>query len=54
MQLSVEYHVKHTKEKVVEQLCDGRNGPVPQEGKMPPVEGGHQTGDQQPVWKTPP
>ena len=41
MQLSVEYHVRHAKEKVVEQSFDGRNGPAPQEGKMPCVEGGH-------------
>ena len=54
MQSSVKNLVEHTKEKIVEQLCDGRNGPAPQEGKMPCVEGGHQTGDQQSVWKTPP
>ena len=41
MQLLVEYHIEHAKEKVVEQLCDGRNGLVPEEGKMPRVEGGH-------------
>ena len=41
------------KETVVEQLCDGKNGPAPQEGKTPRVEGGHQTGDQQQAWKTP-
>ncbi len=41
MQLSVEYLVGHVKEKVVEQLCDGRNGLAPQEGKMPHVESGH-------------
>ena len=49
MQSLVEYHVEHAKETVVEQLCDGRNQPAPQEGKTPCVEGGHQTGDQHPV-----
>ena len=41
MQSSVEYHVGHAKEKVVEQSCDGRKGLAPQEGKMPCDEGGH-------------
>ena len=47
MQSLVEHPVEHAKEKVVEQLCDGRNGPAPQEGKTPRVEGRHQTGDHQ-------
>jgi hypothetical protein len=44
---TVEYHIKHTKETAVEQLCDGRNRPAPQEGKTPHVGGRHQTGNQQ-------
>ncbi len=41
MQLLVEYLVRHVKEKVVEQLCDGMIGLATQGGKMPCVEGGH-------------
>ncbi len=41
MQSLVEYLVGHVKEKVVEQLCDGRNELAPQGGKMPRGEGGH-------------
>jgi hypothetical protein len=41
MQLLVEYLIGPVKEKLVEQLCDGKIGLAPQGGKMPRIEGGH-------------